>query len=78
MCYSAVRYKIYSTGCVQRDVGEILGSRYNRSRSELHTTDTDLRRKVRMLKDIVLMFVTHESAIANDAHTGASLACPAG
>ena len=58
---------------------ETLGSRYSLSSSELQTTDTELW-QVSQISACTVHTVegTYESAIANEAHTGASLACPAG
>ena len=56
---------------------DTLGSRYNRSSSELHTTDTELAEGVRKYASSYWR-VTHDSAIASDAQTGDSLTCPLG
>ena len=56
---------------------ETFGSRYSLSSSELQTTDTELW-QVSQITPSRAVEGTYESAIANEAHTGASLACPAG
>jgi hypothetical protein len=58
----------------------IFGSLYSLRRRELQTTDTDLDRLVRrgFNAEVHTCSITHESAIASDAHTGERRTCPAG
>jgi len=58
----------------------IFGSLYNLRRRELQTTDTDLDQLVRrdFEAEVYTSSITHESAIASDAHTGERRTCPAG